>query len=120
MREHCYLISLVFCSFFILFINFLPFDSILASATAPVASPSYHESSAGEASKISWLNEAVGQKQPDLPDSPTLLMSSRSTSLTINLQTMPVAVKHEKSSKVALHDSELCLAMGWVIFFVAI
>ncbi|KAG4955202.1 hypothetical protein JHK87_040796 [Glycine soja] len=81
-------------------------------ATAPVASPSCHESSAGEASKTSWLNEAVGQKQPDLPDSPTLLMSSRSTSLTINLQTMPVAVKHEKSSKVALHDSELCLAMG--------
>ncbi|KAH1095711.1 hypothetical protein GYH30_040812 [Glycine max] len=87
-------------------------DALQASATAPVASPSCHESSAGEASKTSWLNEAVGQKQPDLPDSPTLLMSSRSTSLTINLQTMPVAVKHEKSSKVALHDSELCLAMG--------
>ncbi|KHN39430.1 hypothetical protein glysoja_016817 [Glycine soja] len=87
-------------------------DALQASATAPVASPSCHESSAGEASKTSWLNEAVGQKQPDLPDSPTLLMSSRSASLTINLQTMPVAVKHEKSSKVALHDSELCLAMG--------
>ncbi|KAL2964214.1 hypothetical protein AAZX31_17G244200 [Glycine max] len=87
-------------------------DSILASATAPVASPSYHESSAGEASKISWLNEAVGQKQPDLPESATLLMPSHSTSLTINLQTMPVAAKRENSNKVALHDSELCLAMG--------
>jgi len=66
------------------------------------------------------LNEAVGQKQPDFPESATLLMPSHSTSLTINLQTMPVAAKRENSNKVALHDSELCLAMGWVIFFVAI
>lgn len=87
-------------------------DSILVSATAQGASPSCHDSSAGEASKISCLNEAVGQEQPKLPASATLLMPSHSTSLTTNLQTMPVVVKHENCNKVTFHDSELCLAMG--------
>nr|KYP74869.1 hypothetical protein KK1_007562 [Cajanus cajan] len=86
-------------------------DSILASATAPGASPCCHENSPGEASKIS-LNEAVGQEQPDLPESARVLMPSNSTCLTINLQAVPVVVKRENSSKVALQDSELCLAMG--------
>ncbi|KAG5068811.1 hypothetical protein HKD37_01G001304 [Glycine soja] len=58
-------------------------DALQASATAPVASPSCHESSAGEASKTSWLNEVVGQKQPDLPDSATLLMPSHSNGVVI-------------------------------------
>ncbi|RDY13011.1 hypothetical protein CR513_02127, partial [Mucuna pruriens] len=87
-------------------------DSILASATAPGASPCYHESSLGEASKISCMNEGVDQEQPDLPESATLLMPSHRTSLTINLQTIPVMVKRENSNKVGLHESELCLAMG--------
>ncbi|KAK7382954.1 hypothetical protein VNO78_28618 [Psophocarpus tetragonolobus] len=86
--------------------------SLDASVTAPGAIPCCHESSAGEGSKISRLNEDVGQEQPDLPESATLLMPSHRTSLSINLQTMPVAVKCENSNKVAFHDSELCLAMG--------
>ncbi|TKY57633.1 hypothetical protein E2542_SST14683 [Spatholobus suberectus] len=61
-----------------------------ASETVQGASPCFHESSPGEASKISCLNEAVGQEQPDLPESAMLLMPSHSTSPTINLQTMPV------------------------------
>jgi len=63
------------------------------------------------------LNEDVGQEQPDLPESTTLLMPFHGTSRAINSQTMPsVIVKSENGNKVALHDSELSLAMGWVIF----
>ncbi|KAK7321805.1 hypothetical protein VNO77_32759 [Canavalia gladiata] len=83
--------------------------SLEASATAQGA---IHETSPGEASKISCLNEGVGQDQLDFPESVKFLMPSHSTSPAINLQTMPVMVKRENSNKVALHDSELCLAMG--------
>ncbi|XP_014504623.1 uncharacterized protein LOC106764760 isoform X2 [Vigna radiata var. radiata] len=90
-------------------------DSILASATIQAASAYGHESSPVEASKKSCLNEDVGQEQqqPDFPESTTPLMPSHGTSRTINNQNMPgVIVKSENSNRVALHDSELSLAMG--------
>jgi len=89
-------------------------DSILSSATIQGASPCCHESSTGEASKKSCLNEDLGQEQPE---STTILMPSHGTSRAVNSQTMPsVIVKSENGNKVALHGSELSLAMGWVIF----
>jgi len=86
-------------------------DSILASATI-------HESSPVEASKKSCLNEDFGQEQqPDFPESTTPFMPSHGTSRTINSQVMPsVIVKSENGNRVALHDPELSLAMGWVMF----
>ncbi|CAJ1972546.1 unnamed protein product [Sphenostylis stenocarpa] len=84
-----------------------------ASAAIQAASPCCHGSSPGVASKISCLNEDVGQEQPDFPESAALSMQSHCTSLTKNPQSMPsVIVKRENSNKVALHDSELCLVMG--------
>ncbi|KAL2319077.1 hypothetical protein Fmac_032953 [Flemingia macrophylla] len=85
--------------------------SAALEATAQGGSPRCHESSPEEASKTS-LHETVDQEQPDLPESATVLMPSNSTSLTINLQVVPVVAKRENSNKVALHDTELCLAMG--------
>ncbi|KAG2390545.1 uncharacterized protein HKW66_Vig0220490 [Vigna angularis] len=90
-------------------------DSILASATIQGASAYGHESSPLEASKKSCLNEDVGQEQqqPAFPESTTPLMPSHGTSRTINNQNMPsVIVKSENGNRVALHDSELSLAMG--------
>lgn len=63
----------------------------------------------GEASKITSINETIGQEQSERAK---LLVASHSTTPTINLQTMPGIVKLEFCNKVALHDSELCLAMG--------
>ncbi|KAJ1382570.1 hypothetical protein SESBI_44128 [Sesbania bispinosa] len=82
--------------------------ALKSSETAQGATPC-PESSPGEASKISSLNETIGQEQPERA---TFLMASHSTTPTINLQTMPGMVKSENCNKVALHESELCLAMG--------
>ncbi|ESW32662.1 hypothetical protein PHAVU_001G006800 [Phaseolus vulgaris] len=84
--------------------------ALALEATIQGASPCCHESSTGEASKKSCLNEDLGQEQPD---STTILMPSHGTSRAVNSQTMPsVIVKSENGNKVALHGSELSLAMG--------
>lgn len=86
----------------------------LASAAGQGASPC-PESLPGEASKITSLNETIGQEQPERA------ALSHSSTPTINLQTIPGMVKHENCNKVvALHDSELCLAMGWVFYYFSI
>ncbi|XP_027329660.1 uncharacterized protein LOC113846042 isoform X3 [Abrus precatorius] len=81
-------------------------------ATAQGASPCCPESSPRDASKIVCLNESIGQEQPSLLASAEFLMPSHSISSTMRFQTMSVMVNGENSNKVALHDSELCLAMG--------
>ncbi|CAL0305868.1 unnamed protein product [Lupinus luteus] len=58
------------------------------------------------AAKITSLNDTVGQQQNDFPDSAKLLMASHSTD---KKKSTPVLAN---GSKVAMHDSELCLAMG--------
>ncbi|XP_019414825.1 PREDICTED: uncharacterized protein LOC109326579 isoform X2 [Lupinus angustifolius] len=58
------------------------------------------------AAKITSLNETVGQQQNDFSESAKLLMASHSTD---KKKATSVLVN---SSKVALHDSELYLAMG--------
>ncbi|KAE9603533.1 hypothetical protein Lal_00002134 [Lupinus albus] len=58
------------------------------------------------AAKITSLNDTVGQQQNDFPDNAKLLMASHST----DQKKATHALVND--SKVALHDSELCLAMG--------
>ncbi|XP_027940372.1 uncharacterized protein LOC114194387 isoform X2 [Vigna unguiculata] len=86
-----------------------------SAARALEASATIHESSPVEASKKSCLNEDFGQEQqPDFPESTTPFMPSHGTSRTINSQVMPsVIVKSENGNRVALHDPELSLAMGF-------
>jgi hypothetical protein len=64
----------------------------------------------GEASKITSLNETVIIQEQS--DTAKLLVESHGTTPTIHLRTMAETVNHECRNKVALHDSELCLAMG--------
>ncbi|KAK2452267.1 hypothetical protein QL285_000075 [Trifolium repens] len=64
----------------------------------------------GEASKITSLNETVISQKPS--ETAKLLGESHCTTPTIHLRTMTKTVNHECRTKVALHDSELCLAMG--------
>lgn len=86
---------------------------ILASVTGQGGTLCPESCLHGEASKITSINETIGQEQSERAK---LLVASHSTTPTINLQTMPGIVKLEFCNKVALHDSELCLAMGWVFF----
>ncbi|XP_061355831.1 uncharacterized protein LOC133300326 isoform X2 [Gastrolobium bilobum] len=88
-----------------------PNAALEASAPTQDVSPC-PERSPREASKISSSNETAGQEQPDLSERATFSMASHSTTPTIHLQTMPMMVKCENSNKVALHEFELCLAMG--------
>ncbi|AES59733.2 hypothetical protein MTR_1g025180 [Medicago truncatula] len=62
----------------------------------------------GESSKIT--NETINGQE--LFERAKLLVGSHSTAPSTDLQTMPETVKHECRKKVALDDSELCLAMG--------
>lgn len=64
----------------------------------------------GESSKITSLNETINGQE--LFERAKLLVASHSTIPSTNLQTMPETVNHEYREKVALDDSELCLAMG--------
>ncbi|CAK8569697.1 unnamed protein product [Lathyrus sativus] len=63
----------------------------------------------GEASKITSVNETTGQEHSEKA---SLLVASHSSTPSINLQSMPEMVKRECCKKIALHDSELWLAMG--------
>ncbi|KAK7283413.1 hypothetical protein RIF29_12912 [Crotalaria pallida] len=84
-----------------------PFE---ASGTTQDANACPERSPRG-AAKIASLNETVGQRQNDFPESAKFLVPSHSTDQNTTLQVMPVAVMSE-SKKVALHDSELSLVMG--------
>lgn len=88
---------------------------ILASGTTHDASPC-PERSTREAAKITSFNETKGQEQTDFSESAKLFVPSHSNAPKINPQAMPMMVKSENGGKVELHDSELCLAMGWVVF----
>ncbi|CAI8584255.1 unnamed protein product [Vicia faba] len=62
-----------------------------------------------EASKITSLKETIGQEHSEKAN---LLVAPHSSTPSLNLQSMPEMVKREYCDKVALHGSELCLAMG--------
>ncbi|XP_045826584.1 uncharacterized protein LOC123918543 isoform X2 [Trifolium pratense] len=64
----------------------------------------------GEASKITSLNETVISQEPS--ETAKLLGESHGITPTIHLRTKAETVNRECRNKVALHDSELCLAMG--------
>ncbi|KAE9609438.1 hypothetical protein Lalb_Chr08g0246161 [Lupinus albus] len=87
----------------------LPQDSYNATfqGTTQDASPCPEKSPSG-AAKITSLNETFDQQQNDCPDSAKLLMAHS----TDQKQPTPMIDKSENGSKVALHDSKLCLVMG--------
>ena len=89
---------------------------MLASGTTQDASPCPERSPKG-AAKISSSNETTGREQTDFPESAKFLVASHthSNAPKTNLQAMPAMVRSENGSKVALHDSELSLAMGCVV-----
>jgi len=62
------------------------------------------------------MSETLGQEQIDFPDSAKFLVAAtQSTVPKVNPQAVPL-VKSESGGRVALHDSELSLDMGWVVF----
>lgn len=82
---------------------------ILASGTDQGASLCPESCLPGEASKITSVNETTGHEHSKKV---SILVASHSSTPSINLQSMPEMVKRECCKKIALHDSELCLAMG--------
>ncbi|CAJ2675757.1 unnamed protein product [Trifolium pratense] len=64
----------------------------------------------GEASKITSLNETVISQESS--ETAKLLGESHGITPTIHIRTKAETVNRECRNKVALHDSELCLAMG--------
>lgn len=82
---------------------------ILVSGTGQCASLSPESCLPREASKITSLNETIGQEHSEEAN---LLMASHSSTPSTNIKSIPEMVKREYCDKVALHDSELCLAVG--------
>lgn len=75
------------------------------------------ESSSKGAVKISSLSETVGVEQIDLPGSEDFSVATHNSAVKANLQGVTMMVKRsEIDVKAELHDSELCLGMGWVVF----
>jgi len=59
----------------------------------------------------------MGQEQTDFPDSAKFLVAgTQSTVPEVNNQAVPSMVNSESGGRVALHESELSLDMGWVVF----
>jgi len=69
--------------------------------------------------KLGSLSETIGHEQTDFTDFPDsanfLVAATQSTVPKVNLQAVSM-VKSENGGRVALHDSELSLDMGWVVF----
>lgn len=66
--------------------------------------------------KLSSLSETIGHEQTDFPDSANFsVAATQSTVPKVNLQSVSM-VKSDSGGRVALHDSELSLDMGWVVF----
>ncbi|KAI5392785.1 uncharacterized protein LOC127093466 isoform X3 [Lathyrus oleraceus] len=83
--------------------------SLEASGTDQGASLCPESCLPGEASKITSVNETTGHEHSKKVN---ILVASHSSTPSINLQSMPEMVKRECCEKIALHDSELCLAIG--------
>ena len=97
--------------------NFFLLSYIVASGTAQQVSPC-PERSTREATKISSEHKTISQEQLDLPERAELLTASHSTTPIIAIQTMPMKFGSHNSNKgSSSHDPELCLAMGWVVFW---
>lgn len=73
------------------------------------------ESSSMGAAKIS-SSETIGVEDNDLTGSADNLMATQSTAPKVNLQGVPMMVKSENGCKIEVHDSELSLEMGCVVF----